>query len=309
VAALEQLLETDTAGDPMGRRRKWCRRSTRTLSDDLAAVDIQICPNSVGKMLKAGGFSLRCCRKSIAETNHPDRDRQFGVIAERRKRFEDRQQPIISVDTKKRELVGNFSNKGRRYGRDSEDTFTHDFRSYAVGVAIPYGIYEVLTNLGTVVVGTSYDTPQFAVDAIHTWLKTSGFDRYGTIRELLIFADSGGSNGARPRLWKYALYHCISKVYGISITVCHYPSGASKWNPVEHRLFSQISNNWQGEPLRNYERILGFIDSTKTTTGLRVQATLNDKPYQRGIKITDSQMRNIKMEKEDPLPQWNYTIG
>ena len=293
----------------MGKKRKWCRRSTRTLSEELATKDMPICPNSVGKMLKAAHFSLRCCRKSIAETKHPDRDHQFRIIAEQRKRFEDCQQPIISVDTKKRELVGNFSNKGKRYRRQSDKTFAHDFPSYAEGVAIPYGIYEVLTNLGTVVLGTSCDTPEFAVDAVHTWLTTSGFERYGTIGKLLIFADTGGSNGAHPRLWKYALYHSISKVYGISINVCHYPSGASKWNPVEHRLFSQISSNWEGEPLRSHELILGFIGSTKTSTGLRVHAIFNDKPYQRGIKISDSQMRAIKMKAGDALPQWNYTIG
>ena len=309
MAVLEELLEPDTAGDPMGTKRKWCRRSTRSLRDDLAARGIPLCPNSVGKMLQAGGFSLRCCRKSIAETQHPDRDRQFRLITEQRKRFEDRQQPIISVDTKKRELVGNFSNKGQRYGRTSEETFIHDFPSYAEGVAIPYGIYELLKNLGTVVVGTSYDTPAFAVDAIHTWLKTVAFDRYDPLRERLIFADSGGRNGARPRLWKYGLYHSIANVYGLRITVCHYPSGASKWNPVEHRLFSQISHNWQGEPLRSYERILGFIDSTQTTTGLRVQAILNDKTYPRGIKISDRQMHTVKMKAGDALPQWNYTIG
>jgi hypothetical protein len=309
IAVLEELLETDAAGDPMGRKRRWCRRSTRSLSEELAEKGMPMCPNSVGKMLKVAGFSLRCCRKSIAETKHPDRDRQFRIIAEQRKRFEDLQQPIISVDTKKRELVGNFSNKGQRYRREPDKTLSHDFPSYAEGVAIPYGIYEVLTNLGTVVVGTSYDTPEFAVDAIRTWLATSGFDRYGAIRKLLIFADTGGSNGAHPRLWKHGLYHSISKVYGIDITVCHYPSGASKWNPVEHRLFSQVSSNWQGEPLRSHELILGFIGSTKTTTGLRVQAVLNDKQYQRGIRISDSQMRTVKMTSGDALSNWNYTIG
>ena len=293
----------------MGQKRRWCRRSTRSLSEELETKDLAICPNSVGKMLKDAGFSLRCCRKSIAETQHPDRDRQFRIIAEQRKRFEDRQQPIISVDTKKRELVGNFSNKGKRYRRKPDETSVHDFRSSAQGVAIPYGIYDVRANRGTVVVGTWYDTPAFAVDAIHTWLTTCGLDRYPRLRELLIFADTGGSNGARPRLWKHALYHSISQVYGIRITVCHYPSGASKWNPIEHRLFSQISNNWQGEPLRSYELILGFIASTKTTTGLRVQAMLNDKPYQRGIKVSDSEMRTIPLKTGDVLPQWNYTIG
>ena len=268
-----------------------------------------ICPNSVAKMLKIANFSLRCCRKSIAETQHPDRDRQFHIIAQQRQRFEERQQPMISVDTKKRELVGNFRNQGKRYCREPDETFVHDFPSCALGVAIPYGICDLSANRGTVVVGTSHDTPEFAVDAIHTWLITSGFDRYPDLDELLIFADTGGSNGARCRLWKYALYHRISKVYGVRITVCHYPPGASKWNPVEHRLFSQISNNWQGVPLRSYEIILGFIRSTQTTTGLRVQAFLNEKTYERGIRITDREMRAIPIERADELGQWNYTIG
>jgi len=306
---MEDLLDTDTAGDPMDEDRIWCRKSTHTLSEDLAAKGVNICPNSVGKLLKDEGYSLRCCRKSIAETKHPDRDRQFGIIKKQRQRFEDNQQPIISVDTKKRELVGNFSNKGKRYRRKSKDTLVHDFRSSAVGVAIPYGIYDVQRNSGTVVVGTSYDTPEFAVDAIHTWLTTSALDRCHGMRELLILADTGGSNGAQPRMWKYALCHRISKEYGISISVCHYPSGASKWNPVEHRLFGPISNNWQGEPLRNYEVILGLIGSTKTTTGLRVQAILNEKNYQRGLKISNGEMKSIKIKTGDTLEKWNYTIG
>lgn len=293
----------------MGQKRNWTRQSTRTLSRELTSRNIQACPNSVGRILKAQHFSLRCCRKSIAETKHPDRDRQFQIIADQRKRFADLQQPAISVDTKKRELVGNFSNKGTRYRREAESTMVHDFRSNAIGVAIPYGIYETLTNLGTVVVGTSYDTPEFAVDAIHTWLERSAFDRYDNIRELLILADSGGSNGAAPRMWKYGLYHRISKQYGIRIQVSHYPSGASKWNPVEHRLFSQISRNWQGEPLRNYDVVLGCINSTTTTTGLQVQAILNDKPFCRGIKLTKKQMRSIKIATSDEIPKWNYVIG
>lgn len=275
----------------------------------MAERQLPICPKSVGKLLDAADFSLRCCRKSISETKHPDRDRQFGMITEQKKRFADGHQPIISVDTKKRELVGNFSNKGQCYRREAEPTFVHDFRSYAQGVAIPYGIYETTLNLGTVVVGTSHDTPAFAVDAIHTWLNTYGFARYPDMHDLLILADSGGSNGAHPRLWKHALYHTLSQAYGLRIRVCHYPSGASKWNAVEHRLFGPITNNWQGEPLRTYDTILGFINSTKTTTGLRVNAILNENVYECGTKITDSQMQDIKITRDDRLPRWNYTIG
>lgn len=293
----------------MAKDKKWCRKSTYTLQEELANRDIGICANSVGKLLKAAGFSLRCNRKSIAETKHPDRNRQFQVIAEQRKRFEDLQQPIISVDTKKRELVGNFKNAGRRYCRVADETFVHDFRSSADGVAIPYGIYDLLNNTGMVVVGTSYDTPEFAVDAIDTWLTTSALDHYGSVSKLLILADTGGSNGARPRFWKYGLFQKISKVHGIAVTVCHYPSGASKWNPIEHRLFSQISRNWQGIPLRNYDLILGCLSSTTTKTGLTVNAILNNNVYEKGIKISDAKMQQIKLARSKVLPNWNYTIG
>ena len=306
---LEDLVETDTAGDPMDKDKKWCRKSTYTLQELLASKDINICANSVGKMLKEAGFSLRCNRKSIAETKHPDRDLQFQIIAEQRKRFEDLQQPIISVDTKKRELVGNFNNAGKRYRRVADETLVHDFPSSADGVAIPYGIYDLLNNVGMVVVGTSYDTPAFAVDAIDIWLSTSALESYGKVSKLLILADTGGSNGVRPRLWKYSLFQKINKVHGITVTVCHYPSGASKWNPIEHRLFSQISRNWQGVPLRNYDLILGCLAATTTTTGLSVNATLNKKIYTKGIKVSDAEMKKIKITRNKTLPNWNYTIG
>jgi len=303
------LLEPETAGSPTGKGPKWCRRSTYWLSQELARRGMRISPNSVGKMLVLADYSLRCCRKSISGTNHPERDRQFQHLQEMRRRFERLGLPIISVDTKNRELVGNFSNKGRTYRREPYETSAYDFRSDALGVAIPYGIFDVTQNTGTVVVGITHDTPQFAVDSIETWLVTSGFQTYGQFEELLILADAGGSNGARPRLWKYALHECISAPYGIRITICHYPSGASKWNPVEHRLFGPISNNWQGEPLRDYERILGFIGSTKTKKGLRVDSFLNQRTYPCGIKVSDDQMDAISLERAEVLPQWNYTIG
>lgn len=305
---LEELIEGDVAGDPMGQRSNWCRRSTHSLSADLKDSGIAACPNSVGKTLKDMNISLRCCRKSISETNHPDRDQQFQIIAATRKRFADHGHPIISIDTKKRELVGNFSNKGRCYRRQATETLVHDFRSDAIGVAIPYGVYDVLNNRAMVIVGTSYDTPEFAVDSVRIWLEQEGFAHYGTIRELLILADSGGSNGASPRMWKHELYHRICRELGIGITVCHYPSGASKWNPVEHRLFGPLTRNWAGEPLRSYEVILGFINSTHTKTGLTVRGALNDKVYERGRKVCQSAMRALPISFGQQLPRWNYTI-
>lgn len=306
---LASILEPATAGNPTGKGRKWCRHSTYWISEELTHRGMRICPNSVAKMLTLADYSLRCCRKSISGTNHPERDRQFQRVQDLRRRFERRRMPIISVDTKNRELVGNFSNKGRTYRRQPHETNVHDFRSDAQGVAIPYGIYDITQNRGTVVVGTSHDTPQFAVDCIETWLVTSGFRIYGQFDELLILADSGGSNGARPRLWKYALQESISATYGIKITVCHYPSGASKWNPIEHRLFGPISNNWQGEPLRDYERMLGFIGSTETKTGLEVKSFLNRSTYPCGVKVSDTEMDAVSLERSDVLPQWNYVIG
>ena len=302
------MVAEETAGDPMSFD-KWCRKSTYTLSEGLKNEGIDICPNSVGKLLKGRNYRLRSNRKNIAQTQHPDRDQQFRIISNTRKRFEDLGQPTISVDSKKRECVGNFKNPGKTWLKNVINVFVHDFLTLAVGIANPYGIYEVLTNLGMVIVGTSRNTAEFAVDSIETWLAMHGWDRYKKIKELLILCDGGGSNSARCRLWKYCLYHKIAKVHGITIRVCHYPTGASKWNPVEHRLFSHITSNWQGRPLKSYEMILGCIKSTKTKQGLLVDAQLNQKKYQKGVKISDSQMKQIKLRHEESLPLWNYTIG
>jgi hypothetical protein len=185
---------------------------------------------------------------------------------------------------------------------------THDFRSHGLGIGCPFGIYELLTNWGTVIVGTSHDTPQFAVDAIALWLQTFGQIRYPQAKELLILCDAGGSNGVRPRLWKYALSHQIANGCGLSIQVCHYPPGASKWNPVEHRLFSFISDNWQGQPLRSYDIMLKLIAGTKTKPGLRVNALLNTNDYPKGIQVSDEDMSTINLSRHEALPAWNYTI-
>jgi len=307
VEELERLLADDTAGDPM-TGLKWSRKTTHTLSEELAARGLPACPNTVGALLGEMAFSLRVNRKSVAETRHPDRDRQFQYFSGVKQDFLDRGLPVISVDSKKRELIGNFYNAGRTYRRQGDEVWAHDFPSLADGVALPYGIYELARNQGSVVVGTSRDTPAFAVDAIELWLSCYGWWHYPHMTELLILCDAGGSNGYRPRLWKYALSQRLAQEHGIAVTVCHYPPGASKWNPVEHRLFSFISLNWAGVPLRNYETVLKRIRKTTTSTGLTVDAVLHQTVYPKGVKIDDQQMDQINIHRHHTLPAWNYTI-
>jgi hypothetical protein len=297
----------DIAGCPASLIR-WSRRSTYKLSEELKEKNIFICPSSVGNILKENKFSLRANRKCICETRHPDRNRQFEIIAETRKRFEDAGQPIISVDSKKKELIGNFKNPGKTWRKNYDKVYDHDFRSYAIGIAAPYGIFEPVYNLGTVFVGMSYDTAEFAVDCIEQWLNDVARKRYGDIRELLILCDGGGSNGVRVRFWKYALYQQICKKYGICIRVCHYPTGTSKWNPVEHRLFGPITKNWQGRPLRSFDIAIDCIRSTGTKKGLKVEAILNNREYQKGIRVSDAQMKQINVVRHNELPLWNYSF-
>jgi hypothetical protein len=298
----------DTAGDPM-KALKWTRKSTRKTSRELRRQKISVSPRTIARLLKKQlHFSLKGNRKAIAETQHPDRDRQFKYIAKMRKRFAAVGEPEISVDAKKKELIGNFYNPGRAWRRLLDKVGDHDFRSTARAIATPYGIYEKRVNRGFVVVGTSHDTAEFAVDNIVSWLKNSGMRRYQKIKELLILCDTGGSNGYRCRAWKHAIQQRLCDAFGISVTVCHYPTGASKWNPIEHHLFSQISINWAGKPLRSLEIMLKYIRSTKTQTGLTVRARLNKKKYFTRIKINDDQMAEINIRKHKVLPNWNYTI-
>lgn len=301
-------MEDDTAGSPMGGL-KWSRKSTYTVSKELRSINIFIGPKTTGKLLKDMKYSLKSNRKTVAETQHPDRNQQFEIIADMKKEFAELGQPAISVDSKKKELIGNFKNPGRRYVKEADRVLNHDFKSMSVGIANPYGIYDTIVNTGIVVVGISYDTPEFAVESIRLWLTSYGLNQYLGTKKLLILCDAGGSNGYRPRLWKYALYKKICCFFGISVTVCHYPTGASKWNPTDHRLFSFISMNWAGVPLRSYDIILNQIRKTTTQQGLKVDAILNEKKYEKGIKISDDQMKEINLKKHDILPQWNYTIA
>jgi len=283
------------------------RRSLRTLRDELEAHGHQACPTTVAALLRELGYNLRVNLKRITGPYHPDRDRQFRYLEDFIAAFRAEGLPIVSVDTKKKELVGNFCNAGQAWVEDPFEVNAHDFASDAVCRAVPYGLYDVLANKGHVLVGTSADTPAFAVDAVARWWVRWGCKRYRSAGALLILADSGGSNGCRPRLWKQRLQG-LADWYGLEVTVCHYPRGASKWNPIEHRLFSQISRNWAGIPLRSRELMLSLIRGTKTSTGLRVTAEWTDEKYARGQSVTNAQMAELNIEHHDLCPQWNYTI-
>lgn len=302
------MLQADTAGDPTGRRGLWTGKRLRDISSQLAQLGLRVCPNTVRRLLEEIDYALHANRKSLSANSSPFRDQQFGILNHQRHEFSRSGYPIISVDTKKKELVGQFKNNGRVWSREPILVQDHDFRSQAQGMAIPYGVYDVQANRGMVVVGTSHDTPAFAVDAICQWWKRDGLRLYPDAPELLILADSGGSNGARCRAWKLALQEKLVDRYQIGVTVCHYPTGASKWNPVEHRLFSEISKHWGGQPLSDYETIVRLIGDTKTQTGLVVNCTLNTKHYLTNIKISNDQMHEIELLKSPILPDWNYSL-
>jgi len=253
-------------------------------------------------------FSLRVNRKAIATDSSPNRDQQFRYISSLRGRFEGQGLPIISVDTKKRELVGNFKNNGTKWDRSPVRVNDHDFRSAALGVAIPYGIYDVMANRGSVFVGISHDTAAFAVHSITGWWQREGATRYGR-RQLLILADTGGSNSCRTHAWKTELQTQLCNPFGLTVTVAHYPTGASKWNPIEHRLFSEISKNWAAEPLDSYSKILNFIRNTTTRTGLVVSAWLDRRQYPTGTSADPDQVRRLRIQPHQTLPAWNYTIA
>jgi hypothetical protein len=300
------LVKEDTGGDPM-KKQKWVRLSLRRLSKLLRVRGHDIAPMTVRRLLFKLRFSLKANRKRYTGPAHPDRDRQFRYIARQRKCFEQAGWPVISVDTKKKELIGNFKNAGQTWCLEAEEVNCHDFLTQGSGRASPYGLYMPERDRGFVYVGLSADTPEFAVDAIASWWNCSGRRCYPQADKLLILADAGGSNGCRPRLWKWKLQEFADRS-GLEITVCHYPRGASKWNPVEHRLFSYISSNWTGKPLRTLELMLGYIRGTETETGLKVTATLLAKSYRKGLKVTNQQMKMLKWKRHKTCPAWNYTF-
>ena len=300
-------MEDETAGDPMSEK-KWVRSSLRRLSQALSKLGYQAGPTTVGRLLNKMEYSLKANRKEHSGPPHPDRDRQFRYIERVKPLFLTAGHPIICVDTKKRELIGNFKNPGRVWCRQAEQVNVHDFRSDALGVAIPYGIYDLVHNLGYVFVGTSADTSQFAVDAIANWWQLEDRPAFPDESKLLILSDAGGSDGCRPRLWKQQLQKQLADRLGVEVMVCHYPTGASKWNPIEHRLFSYISRNWAGKPLRSLETMLGYIRDTTTQTGLKVKALLLDREYQKGIKVSDKEIATLNLTRRSVCPNWNYVI-
>jgi hypothetical protein len=287
---------------------KYARRSLRTLSGELAELGHAAGPDTVAALLGELGYRLRVNVKRLSGPYHPDRDAQFTFIEELTAAFRTEGLPILSVDAKKKELVGNFANDGATWRRQADEVNAHDFLSDALYRATPYGLYDLLANKGHVVVGTSADTPWFAAEAVARWWSRIGCHRYRGAGALLLLADSGGSNGHRPRLWKKGLQELLADRYGLTVAVCHYPTGASKWNPVEHRLFGPISINWAGVPLRSPEVMLGYIRGTATPSGLAVTAEWWERDYAKGVKVAKAEMAELDIERHEFCPRWNYTI-
>jgi hypothetical protein len=276
------------------------------LADELRRHGFRIGRTTVARLLRQQRYSLRTNRKRLAGRHDPDRDRQFRVLARRRWYFLRRGWPVLSVDTKKKELVGNFKNAGRCWRRQARDVFDHDFPSWAIGRAIPFGIYDIARNEGYMVVGTSRETPQFVTAAIRSWLLDKGLWRCHHGR-LAIEADCGGGNGNRCWGWKAGLQE-LADEFDVTITVGHFPPAASKWNWIEHRLFSAISKNWAGQPLASYELILKFLQTTTSATGLRCWARLDQRDYPTKVKVSAAERKRIRWKRHRILPQWNYTI-
>jgi DDE family transposase len=307
-ADLLKLVEPEARGDPMSPLR-WTGKSLRRLADELAKLGHQVSHSVIGKMLKAERFSLQGNRKTGEGAQHPDRDAQFGHINTSVKTALAEQQPVISVDTKKKELVGDFKNGGRtwRPQGEPEEVQVYDFLSQALGRAVPYGVYDLAANDGWVSVGIDHDTAAFAVQTIRHWWQDIGRPRYPNAQRLVITADGGGSNGVRVRLWKRELQRLANEL-GIAIEVHHLPPGTSKWNKIEHRLFSFISMNWRATPLVSYRVIIDLISATTTKTGLSVRCELDPAGYPKGTTVSDAEMEALNLSRDSFHGEWNYTI-
>ena len=303
----------ETAGDPI-TGMKWSRKATVKISVELRKRGINVGPKTVARLLVKMGFTMKTCRKNIesARSRKPGyrkrRDDQFKKIKRLRAKYKRMGAPAISIDSKKKEKVGNFKNDGTAWRKDAKEVLDHDFPSDAKGKAIPYGIYDTEKNKALVVVGTSSETPEFAVDAIEKWWLLAGRRDYKQAEQLLILADCGGGNGNRSTVWKREVQAKLCNRHGLVVTICHYPPGASKWNPIEHRVFSAISRNWSGVPLVSNETVLNYIRTTTTETGLTVRSVLNSRKYPKGKKATKLELANLKISRDPELPDWNYTI-
>jgi len=305
---LDSLLEPTIRGDPMSPLR-WTCKSTQTLAEALSTQGFEVSSTKVGSLLKAQGYSLQSNRKTIEGKQHPDRNAQFEHIARRVKARRRCGEPAISIDTKKKETLGNMKNPGKTYRRkgDPVKVKTHDFPDKELGKAVPYGVYDIACNEAGVTVGIGHDTAEFAVKAISRWWDKMGQKRYRSSRRILITADSGGSNSPRTRLWLWELQRLADRI-GIILEVCHYPPGTSKWNKIEHRLFCHITRNWQGVPLETLEIVVKLIGATKTKEGLEVHAWIDGKKYEKGRKISATQIQEIYIKRSKFHGDWNYEI-
>jgi hypothetical protein len=308
VQALEALIDPGARGDPMSPLR-WTCKSTRQLAEVLSQGGHPVSHETVAQLLRRSGYSLQANAKTREGKQHPDRDAQFRYIQARGQYFLGRHWPVLSVDTKKKELVGNYANSGHEWlpAGQPERVSVHDFPDPDVPKAVPYGVYDERHDVGWVSVGCSHDTASFAVESIRRWWQAMGSELYPEAEQVLICADSGGSNGYRLRLWKVELQRWADEAC-LDVTVCHYPPGTSKWNKVEHRLFSHITMNWRGRPLLNYQVVVNLIGATTTATGLRVQAELDTEVYPDKVKVSDEQMANVRLYPHYFHGEWNYTI-
>lgn len=315
----------ETAGDPM-TGLLWTRKTLDKVCNELAKAGISVSAKTVSKLMKDLGYSLKCNSKKVSnggrklsKKEQEAIDEQFSYIAQLREKFSNAGCPILSCDTKKKELIGNFKNSGTRYRKESDLVNDHDFVTYAIGKAIPYGLYDPVRNEGFVYVAealydkkdksfTSSDTPEFAASCIARWWKDYGSQRYPKSTQILVLVDAGGSNAYRSHMWKLKLYEMVSQKLGLTVTVCHYPPGKSKWNPIEHRLFSEISKTWQATPLQSFETVINYIRNTTTTTGLRVMARLVRKRYRKGQSLPKRQLDQVPIKTHQVAPAWNYTI-
>jgi hypothetical protein len=306
--ALDRIVDPVTRGDPQSPLR-WTCKSTTQLANELTRQGHRVSPSTVGRLLKAAGYSLQSNRKTKEGGDHPDRNAQFEHINATVRAFQRRGQPVISVDTKKKELIGNFKNGGREWHPkgEPEQVLVHDFMDKTLGKAIPYGVYDVTRNEGWVSVGIDHDTARFATEAIRRWWKKMGSKRHPDAAQLLIMADGGGSNSSRCRLWKVALQD-LATWLEMPVQVCHFPPGTSKWNKIEHRMFCHITQNWRGRPLVSHEVIINLIANTRTEQGLRIKAELDDATYPLKTKVNDQELAAVKIKRHKFHGDWNYSI-
>lgn len=305
---LERLIDPYTRGDPESPL-KWTAKSIRNLAEELIAKGHKTSHRMVAELLHEMGYSLQANKKTIEGGNHPDRNAQFEHINQKVKNYQASFQPVISVDAKKKELVGSFKNAGQEWCQQGkpECVNVYDFKIPELGKVAPYGIYDISKNVGWVNVGIDHDTAQFAVQSIRTWWLSMGKSHYPQAKQLLVTADGGGSNGSRVKLWKIELQKLANET-GLAISVCHLSPGTSKWNKIEHRLFSFISQNWRGKPLTSHQVIVDMIAATKTKTGLKVSCALDSNKYPKGIKVSDDEINDVKMVRDEFHGEWNYTI-